>query len=108
LAFYGDHRWGGAIIVIVLYVGLNLRQVVLKCFVVKCTSETYTETVLLAETKTFFTALGKVGTDFTMMTLLLPKRSRKELKVGNPLAGECRWSPGTKAVFHLLLILVVF
>jgi hypothetical protein len=32
------------------------------------------------ETTQFFRALSRVGTDFTMMTLLLPKRSRKELK----------------------------
>ena len=35
----------------------------------------------LVETKVFFKALSQVGTDFTMMTLLLPKRTRKELKV---------------------------
>ena len=33
------------------------------------------------ETTVFFKALSQVGTDFTMMTLLLPKRTRKELKV---------------------------
>lgn len=32
------------------------------------------------ETNKFFKALRQVGTDFTMMTLLLPARSRKELK----------------------------
>lgn len=32
------------------------------------------------ETAEFYKALSQVGTDFTMMTLLLPKRSRKELK----------------------------
>lgn len=32
------------------------------------------------ETSQFFRALSQVGTDFTMMTLLIPKRSRKELK----------------------------
>jgi hypothetical protein len=33
------------------------------------------------ETTQFFKALRQVGTDFTMMTLLIPKRSRRELKV---------------------------
>ena len=37
--------------------------------------------LLLPETTTFYKALSQVGTDFTMMTLLLPKRSRNELKV---------------------------
>ena len=37
--------------------------------------------MIITETGSFFKALGQVGTDFTMMTLLLPKRSRKELKV---------------------------
>lgn len=32
------------------------------------------------ESSLFFKALGQVGTDFTMMTLILPSRSRKELK----------------------------
>ncbi|KAL5479582.1 hypothetical protein EMCRGX_G023124 [Ephydatia muelleri] len=32
------------------------------------------------ETNLFFRALSQVGTDFTIMTLLLPKRTRKELK----------------------------
>lgn len=54
--------------------------------------EHYMETSLLhycllctynLETSQFFRALSQVGTDFTMMTLLIPKRSRKELKVGN-------------------------
>ena len=30
---------------------------------------------------TWYKALSQVGTDFTMMTLILPKRTRKELKV---------------------------
>ena len=38
-------------------------------------------TVRAAETSKFFRALSQVGTDFTMMTLLIPRRSRKELKV---------------------------
>lgn len=38
-------------------------------------------TVCAAETSKFFRALSQVGTDFTMMTLLIPRRSRKELKV---------------------------
>ena len=33
------------------------------------------------ETTQFYKALSQVGTDFTMMTLILPKRTRKELKV---------------------------
>ena len=32
------------------------------------------------ETTQFYKALSQVGTDFTMMTLILPKRTRKELK----------------------------
>ena len=33
------------------------------------------------ETTQFYKALSQVGTDFTMMTLILPQRTRKELKV---------------------------
>ena len=33
------------------------------------------------ETTQFYKALSQVGSDFTMMTLILPKRTRKELKV---------------------------
>ena len=33
------------------------------------------------ETNQFYKALSQVGTDFTMMTLILPKRTHKELKV---------------------------
>ena len=33
------------------------------------------------ETTQFYKALSQVVTDFTMMTLILPKRTRKELKV---------------------------
>ena len=32
------------------------------------------------ETTQFYKALSQVGTDFTMMTLIIPKRTRKELK----------------------------
>ena len=32
------------------------------------------------ETTKFYKALSQVGTDFTMMTLIIPKRTRKELK----------------------------
>lgn len=33
------------------------------------------------ETNQFYKALSQVGTDFTMMALVMPMRSRKELKV---------------------------
>ena len=33
------------------------------------------------ETTQFYKALSQVGTDFTMMTLILPKRTGEELKV---------------------------
>ena len=33
------------------------------------------------KTTQFYKALSRVGTDFTMMTLILPKRTHKELKV---------------------------
>ena len=33
------------------------------------------------ETTQFYKALSQVGSDFTMMTLILPKRTRNELKV---------------------------
>ena len=33
------------------------------------------------ETTQFYKALSQVGTDFTMMTLILTKRTHKELKV---------------------------
>ena len=37
--------------------------------------------LVIIETTQFYKALSQVGTDFTMMTLTLPKRTRKELKV---------------------------
>ena len=37
------------------------------------------------ETKVFYRALSQVGTDFTMMTLLVEGRTRGDLKVGGAL-----------------------
>ena len=37
--------------------------------------------LVIIVTTQFYKALSQVGTDFTMMTLILPKRTRKELKV---------------------------
>lgn len=46
-----------------------------------CVSRIVASCCYFAETGKFYKALSQVGTDFTMMTLLLPSRSRKELKV---------------------------
>lgn len=41
--------------------------------------------LILVETMRFYVALSQVGTDFSLMGTLFPKRTRRELKVSSSL-----------------------
>ena len=77
----------------------QLRLLLLTCHAQNMYRKGYQNNKLLffyynVETGKFFKALSQVGTDFTMMTLLLPSRSRKELKVSGLSQSSClrMWS----------------
>jgi hypothetical protein len=47
---------------------------------------------IFTETMKFYKALSQVGTDFSLMVPLFPKRKRKELKVRNVFIIKMQWS----------------